>query len=410
MSYQDRLRTMNYTSPSGQSFTLQFSDLSRTGGKKAPVTEFPGQNQGSVQDLGNVTPTFPVSCWISGADYDLDADRFYDAVHETGPGDLSHPRWGDLKVLPILNTQSESFVNGARRATFDLTFIRVDEKSFTYPQASIDYQSSVTANTDNTVIAIAESVPTEITDTRALAGLKESVTDTLDSVVSAFDNISGLTDDIRTEIDQTVRDITTNIDTLVTAPADLMTAMLKLYRLPGAIIVDVNEKLDSYNTIYTNLIDGFVSQTQQYGFQFGLVSVANIAGLNAANAEAANYGFVSTRDQAGNNISELYRFNGRILTSIEDLEEAGDFASDYNLQLTMGIGVTDSITGLIDQSLNLPAERVEILDREVTPIQFVYEKYGNLENLELFISYNALQGCEILLLPRGKSVRWYNVN
>lgn len=410
MSYKDRLRVMTYESPSGQSFTLDFSDLSRTGGKKAPVTEFPGQNQGSVQDLGNLTPTFPVSCWISGADYDLEADRFYNAVHETGPGNLSHPRWGDLKVLPILNSQAESFVDGARRATFDITFIRVDEKSFNYPASAIDYQSSVTANTDLTVVAIAESVPESITDTRTLAGLKESITATLSTVTTAFDNITGIADDVRTSIDQTVRDITNNIDALVTAPADLMTAMLKLYRLPGAILVDVQEKLDSYELIYNTLIDGFVSQTEQYGFQFGLVAVGNIAGLNAANAEAANYGFIATRDNAGQIVSSVYAYNGSILFSIEDLETAGDFASDYNLQLQMGIGVTDSISGLIDQSLNLPAERIEILDRELTPIQFVYEKYGDIENLELFIEYNALQGCEILLLPRGKSVRWYNVS
>jgi hypothetical protein len=401
---------MVYTAPSGQSFTLNFSGLSRTGGKKAPVTEFPGQNQGSVQDLGNTTPTFPASCWISGADYDIEADRFYKACHETGPGDLSHPRWGDLKVLPILNSQTEEFVEGARRAVFDLTFIKVDEQSFDYPSSAIDYQTSVTASTENTAIAIGESVPEEITDTRTLAGLKESVTETLDSIVGAFDNITDLSDDIRTDIDQTVRDITNNIDTLVTAPADLMTALLKLYRLPGDEIVDVQEKLDAYETIYTNLIDGFIEQTQQYGLQFGFVSVANIAAMNAANAEASTYGFTGTRDAAGRNVSSVFSFNGNILKSIEDLETAGSFSSDYNLQLTMGIGVTEAIAGLIDQSLNLPAERTETLDREVTPIQFVYEKYGDLEQLDFFIEYNALQGCEILLLPRGKTVRWFNAD
>lgn len=410
MSYQARLREMIYTAPSGQSFTLQFSDLSRTGGKKAPVTEFPGQNQGSVQDLGNVTPTFPVSCWISGADYDLDADRFYDAIHETGPGDLSHPRWGDLKVLPILESQTEAFVEGARRATFQMTFIRVSEQSFIYPQSAIDYQTSVTANTDLTAVAIAESVPIEVTDTRTLAGLTEGVTATLAVITNAFDNITGLTDDIRTEIDQTVRDIENNIDELVTAPADLMTAMLKLYRLPGSVIVDVQEKLDSYETIYTTLIDGYVTATLQYGAQFGIITAANISAMNATNAEASTYGDIPTRDAAGNVVSSVDSLNGNILESIEDLEAAGDFASDYNLQLQMGIGVTDAITGLIDQSLNLPAERIVILDREVTPIQLVYELYGDLEQLEFFIEYNALQGCEILLLPRGKSVRWFNVS
>ncbi len=410
MSYQDRLRELIITSPSGQSFTLQFDDLSRTGGKKAPVTEFPNQNQGSVQDLGNITPTFPIPCYISGADYDIEADRFYKAVHETGPCDLQHPRWGDLKALIILNTQTEAFVEGARRAIFDLTAIRVSEESFDYPSSTLDYQTSVTANVDLTATAITESVPEEITDTRTLAALKDGVGNVLNTITGAFDNITDLTDDVREEIDQTVRDITNNIDELVTAPADLMTAFLKLYRLPGSVVVDIQEKLDAYETIYTDLIDGVVATTLQYGAQIGTVFAGNAAAINAANAEASTYGDIPTRDSAGEIVERVDDLNGRIKASIEDIEEAGDFSADYNMSLTMGITVTNAITGLIDQSLNLPAERTEVLEREVTPIQFVYEKYGNLDNLDLFISYNALQGCEILLLPREKSVRWYNVS
>ena len=405
MSYQDRLRELRITSPSGQSFTLQFDDLSRTGGKKAPVTEFPNQNQGSVQDLGNITPTFPIPCYISGADYDLEADRFYKAIHETGPCDVSHPRWGDFRALIILNTQSEAFVEGAPREVFDLTAIRVSEESFIYTSSTIDYQTSVTASTDTTASAIADSVPEEITDTRTLAGLKDSVTDTLDAITGAFDNITDLADDVRESIGQTVRDITNTIDDLVTAPADLMTSLLRLYRLPGQTLVDIQEKQNAYNLIYTTLIDGYKDQTEKYGVQFGLIAAGNIAGINAANAEASAYGDIPTRDTAGDIVENIDDLNARIKASLEELG-----SDDYNLSLTMGNTVTGAITGLIDQSLNLPAERIEILDREVTPIQFVYEKYGDLEQLDLFISYNALQGCEILLLPRGKSVRWYNVS
>jgi len=410
MSYQDRLRELRYTSPSGQSFTLQFDGLSRTGGKKAPVTEFPNQNQGSVQDLGNVTPTFPITGYFSGADYDLEADRFYDAVHETGPGNLSHPRWGDLKVLMILNSQTEGFVEGARRAVFELTAIRVTEESFNYPTSNIDYKTSVSANTDTTATAITQSVPEEITETRTLAGLKDSILGSLGVITTAFNNIADLADDIRQGIEQTIRDITNTIDILVTAPADLMAAMLRLYRLPGQELIDIQEKLKAYEIIYTSLITGYVDQTTKYGEQFGLISVANISGVNIANSEASTYGSIPTRDNAGQIVESVNLLNGNIKQSIEELEAAGSFAVDYNLSLTMGITVTNAITGLIDQSLNLPAERVEILDRETTPIQFVYEKYGDLEQLELFIEFNNLQGDSILIIPRGKSVRWYNVS
>ena len=92
MAYKDRIKEMIYTSSEGNQFTLKYSELSRTGGRKAPITEFPGQDQGAVQDLGATTPTFPINCFIDGENYDQTADAFWLALHESGPGVLSHPR------------------------------------------------------------------------------------------------------------------------------------------------------------------------------------------------------------------------------------------------------------------------------------------------------------------------------
>ena len=407
MSYNDRLRELKYTPPSGTEFILQFSGLNRTGGKKAPVSEFPGQNQGAVQDLGNVTPTFPISCYITGVDYDLEADRFWEALHESGPGVLEHPRWGNVKVLPVPETQTEQFVDGAGRSVFQITFIRAEETQFDYPVSVIDYPTQVTASVDNTAVAITESVPEEITDTKTLAALKTQILASMSVITNAYDQVTGITDDIRQEINQTVRDITNNIDELVSAPAELMESLLTLYRLPATVVSNIQEKISSYKTIYTSLVDGFEATTLKYGATMGIVNSANLSSISAANAEAGSYGTVTTRTQASTIITEIDTFSKDIRESIEDLEALGNFASSYEVSLLLENTITEALTGLIDQSLDLPAERVLILDREIPAPALVQELFGNIDQLDFFMEYNNLCCDEILLIPRGREVRYF---
>ncbi len=405
--YTDRLREFKYIAPSGKTYILQFDSLSRTGGKKAPVSEFPGQNQGAVQDLGNLTPTFPVECYITGTDYDVTADSFWEALHETGPGKLFHPRWGNLNVLPIPQSQAEDYVNGAGRAVFNITFIRTDAEQFVYPQVSEDFASKVTADVDEAATAITEGVPEEITDVATQAGTKASMLDTLGKITDGFDTITELTDDVRADINQVVADITNQIDALVQAPADLMTALLTLYRLPGTIDINVESKVDGYSTIYDNLITGYVDTTTKYGEDFGLIAVANINAIAIASGESTTAGDIPTRDSAGNVIARLTALYNLIRDSIQDLEDAGLFSTGYEMLQDVERAVTSAITGLIDQALNLPAERKQILEREVDPITFYYELFGNLDLIDDWMTFNSFTDNEILLIPRGREVRWF---
>ena len=405
--YTDRLREFKYIAPSGKTYILQFDSLSRTGGKKAPVSEFPGQNQGAVQDLGNVTPTFPQECFITGPDYDVTADSFWEALHETGPGRIFHPRWGNLNVLPIPQTQTEEFVDGAGRAVFNITFIRTDANQFIYPSVAEDFASRVTADVDEAATAITEGVGDEITDVATQAGTKASMLDTLNKIKDGMDTITELTDDVRAEIDQTIADITNQIDDLVQAPADLMTAMLRLYRLPADVAVDVGSKVDGYSLIYDNLITGYVDTTAKYGEDFGLIAVANINAVAISSAESSTAGDIPTRDAAGNIIDSLNTLFNSIRDSIQDLEDAGDFSTGYEMLQAVEAALAAAIGGLIDQALNLPAERKIILDREVDPITLYDELFGNLDLIEDWMTFNSFTDNEILIIPRGREVRWF---
>lgn len=408
MSYLDRLRELRYISPSGAEFTLEFDELTETGGKKAPASEFPGQNQGAVQDLGEIIGTFPITCYISGADYDIPADAFWKSLAETGPGQLIHPRWGNHYVLPTQKQRTEQFVDGTGRAVFTITFLRVNETQFTYPTAVTDFPSVVTAQVEATAEAIDAAVPEELTDLNTIAGTKTAVLSAMDTVTTAFNDLTDLSDNTRKEISQAINDIVTDIDDLVTAPADLMESVLDLFRLPASEEIDISVKLNGYVAIYTGLANEFVTTAQQYGEDFGKIGAAIMEALGISAAEATTAGKITTNTDAGNVINNLNSTLAGIKGTIEGIESAGGFTADYEMQLQSDLTTSAAINGLIDEALNLPTEQTLTLDREVTAIQIVYELYGNLDNLDLFMEYNNLQGDAILIIPRGTLIRWYN--
>ena len=407
MSYLDRLREMKYISPSGQEFTPLYDDLSRTGGKKAPLTEHPGQNQGTLQDLGEITGTFPITCYIAGQDYDLEADRFWAALAETGPGRLVHPRWGNRQVLPTSRSQGEGFVEGMAAAVFTITFVIASEEAFEYPKTTTDWGTRTENATDTAADAVAAGVPDEVTDTATKATLKIAVQNTLTAITDLFSTLEDVTDEVRSEIESAINEITNSLDTLVGAPISLMESLLTLYRLPGRTITKVTAKIEGYQTIFDNLASGFVDTTAEYGEQFGLISAANLTAVSIAAAESTTTGTLVTRSQAGEAIEDLNKLWKDLLSYIESLETEGDFTSSQESLKSAYAVVTSAISGLVNQALNLPAERLLVLESEKPPLAIVYELYGDISRLDEFIDYNEISGDEILLLPRGREVRWY---
>jgi hypothetical protein len=47
------------------------------------------------------------------------------------------------------------------------------------------------------------------------------------------------------------------------------------------------------------------------------------------------------------------------------------------------------------------------LEKDTTPIEFVYSLTNDIERLDELMSYNNLQGKNILVIPKGTSVRYY---
>lgn len=407
MSFLDRLEQLQYTSPSGATFTLRFQELERSGGKKAPVTEFPQKNAGAVQDLGNTTIRYPINCYITGRDYDLEADRFKAALGESGPGTIQHPRWGTIPALPVTWQQTENFVNGMGRAVFQIEFVQADDVQLTSPRTARKAATDANAAVDDADAAIQAGLEgTEVTDPGERAALKEQATKSLSTITDAFDQVTGVSDSVRQSINETVGSITREIDSLVQAPIDLAESLLRLYRLPADTATDILEKIDGYQTIFGQVSDQVTATTERYGELFGLIGAAQVQGIGIAASEAAVTGTTATRASAIQAVDALSTLAGDVFTTLEELN-ANDFASAWATRKAM----TAALTALIDRSLDLPAERVHVTVGDITPIALAYKLYGETADIEAMttrlISYNGLAGSEILLIPAGQEVRWY---
>jgi prophage DNA circulation protein len=407
MSWKDRLRTLEYESPSGEQFTLAFDDLSREVGKKAPVTEFPNQNAGAVQDLGQSTKRYPITAYISGRDYDTEADRFWSALNESGPGVLRHPRFGNLDVVPVSVSQSESFVEGGGRASFRIDFVESDQAALLYPSRTSLSPNAIYAAVDAAAGAAAKSLEgIEAEDPGALEVLKNKVKNALGAVNNAFDTITGVTDSIRSEIQSTIGGIISEIDTLVQAPMSLAQSLITLYRLPARTVTSVKSKIDGYTALANTLADAFIDTTNQYGQMFGLINAASTAGFQIAAAESTVTGEIETRASAANIVESLFA-----IQNIADASYESSGVVDYELQRASRMAITNALKSLQEKSINLPVERVFTLESDEALLSLVDSLYGNIDSLDStidrFIRYNELQGSHIVMVPQGTTVRWY---
>ena len=107
MSWQDRLKKAQWR---GQDFLTEQHDARE--GQRLVVHELPGRDLPVVEDLGAKAPTYKVSAYFVGPDYDRARDQFLDKLRQPGPAWLEHPWLGQVWVRAQDWSISESNAEG----------------------------------------------------------------------------------------------------------------------------------------------------------------------------------------------------------------------------------------------------------------------------------------------------------
>ncbi len=422
MAYIERLRDAVYISPTGVIFTLEFEELSISGSKKVAIHEYPNQSVSDIQDLGNNAMRLPVSVFFTGENYDLFADSFKDALSESGAAEFRHPRYGNLKVLPLSWTLLENFVDRMREGRFNIDFIIVPDRPI-FPAVQVNSQSTVEQQITSFADVSSRAFSLGInTDTVSLEiSLETFILAQINSLVARLRSLAESVENLRTDFDNFVNGITGAIDALIAIPETLGNLIIDIFRLLAPSTSSTADKQEAYEGLiedYTNSLSAdaitnttniddrnkaFTNQLFLHGCLAGITETSFYTDYQSR-TDAINWAeFIEAQREIINSylegLQEVYEDNQSDdkfvidQASTEDLEQAVSIANNY----------------LIELSFELRLEKKITTESPRAPIELIYALTGNYTDdlLDEFIETNNLTDDEIFLIPPGREITYF---
>ena len=410
MAWTDRLKEAAYTSPSGQRYTFEYENVSRSRDKKTTNFEFPDADGTFVQESGSTGRSYPIRCIFWGADCDLEANVFEDALFEAGTGKLEHPIYGTVNVVPTGTvTRRDDLKTAANQAIVEATFMSTI--GLVYPSAQIDPASEVAASVEafNQAMAAEFEENIDLDSEVARASFKNKFNLVIAQVEAGLQNVADTTDAIAKEFEDIKDSINRSIDVLVGQPLTLALQTQQLIQTPARANALIVDKLDAYQNLANLIIfntDGSVrlsSDTQDF-YTGDLFTSTYVTGSVTS---AVNNTFETCAAAIGAAVFILEQFetvNNWKDENLTELELIDTGAAYQKLQESVAL-----VAGyLVEISFNLKQERRITLDRARTIVDLCAELYGEIdEQLDFFIESNDLSGSEILELPQGREVVYY---
>lgn len=468
-SWEDRIAEAAYTPPSGIRITFDFEDQTKEFDKKATGFEFPDSDYTLVQDKGATSYRFPMVIYFTGPDCDRQADVFEAALRERGVGFLETPIYGNHKVTPVGGISREDRLkSAANQVVFKVTFFKTLDTA--YPTQDTDPVSAVLTALDlfgeSAAADFASSI--SVKSVSEQKGIIDTFNDNIAKVESNLNNIAAAQTVVSDAFQDIVDSVNNSIDVLIATPITLARKTNDLVQAPSRAITGVSARLDAYNNLAadtftstdalstpggagnrgfrfdTFLGEGNDAQSTNKFHSRDLFAKNYLAGsVRAAIYTASTISGASTAKeirqlQADATETDVTGSN-KFLTSQDALDAAENILSQFDSLIVWRDANFKSIAGdnssyisaplnmdgansikdlqnavalaagyLIELSFTLLSEKIIILQSPRSIVDLCYELYGGVdEYLDFFINSNNLSGDEILELPSGTKVKYY---
>jgi prophage DNA circulation protein len=420
-AFLSRLRTGRYTSPNGTESVFLFDELTRTRGKKSSSHEIADSNTTILQDLGSSLHVFSLEVFFVGANCDLEADKFYESLFERytpdTPGVLNHPRWGDRNVIPFGDpSQTERYTSEAGVSRISVEFREtVSAKAFkTSALSSADVSESAKQAKETALsraVDIAQSGAKAYNKFRAVVKSKVAI------IKRAIDNVTGLTDDIRAEVDAIHQGILDAL-TLAATPAVILGQVDAMIETVASIPQDTANLATAIFDMTTDVIDSFgvdlasaktSEDVQNIGATYQSIATSCVA-YSGVSSLAIDY---NTRDQVGASIDSLvdlhdqYTAQTAAFASVSASKVSGVFIPDTDIERIIHGIVFDSSAILLSRAFSLKSRRLYTLSHPSDPMTETWTHYGTMDDLEFFCATNKIIGNEFIELPAGRTLVFY---
>lgn len=423
MSWEDRVLLKGaYTSPSGVRLEFDFEDVARTTPKRTASFDFARVNGTYVQSNGRGGRICPLTCIFSGADCDLDAKAFEDAVLEDGEGRLEHPLYGTFQAVPMGDIErSDKLKTGAGEATVSVTF--VDAIGTVYPDPSVDALGEVGSLADTYDVAQAQEFAdnVDVSTVAGIEGIKTQVAGLLDTArVTVGAALADSAEQQRAFTDA-LDTIEQSLDTLAEAPATLAASVIEALSIPAQDVADISAILTALigfgvevrardgSTPSDYVVDDAIpaGSTVAASNGFHVARLFSAAALSSSASAAAPAAYVARPGAVSAAVALLDELDAHVAWSDTGYETLAEVDTGASYQALLAL-VATTAGYLVQRSFLLAAERRITLTRPRTIIDLAAELYMSVDDqLDRLIDDNELTGDEMIELPTGAVVVYY---
>lgn len=440
MPYPERIKDAVYTSPSGATQKFDFEVVSREINHRIGTFEFSGVNGTLHQDKGVSGEIYPLTVFIHGPDYDTAADRFVQLLKETGAGFLFHPRWGKRRVQVLSITQSENLVERGGQATFDVQFQETLEREF--PKTGTAPQQKVTALADDAQSALIDFYTTDVNveDLADELAHEQEIILSANKVDAALASITSTDQEIAATFRDHINNVLDNANEYVQEPFEYATQITSAIRVVSEVPGRIGSKLQGFKNLLDVLklrdVTAAINQARNAILVDELVGTAAIISASESVNQGLNETSTIARDSKGKatitvpSVDTGFQSREEVLSAVVYLRDnsndlineldAGQvlfedsLLSESYIQSVQSYVPTWGVVGTVikaglDLSFSLPIKRSIVLSTSRTILDLCYEFYKNVSDttLDYLILTNSLTGNDIIEVPRGKEIIFY---
>ena len=417
MTWVDRIKAASYTAPSGKKFEFQWEEVEESFDHKSSVFRFPEKDGAEIQSLGVGEHRFPITAFVAGDDYDIEAQKFMDILEERGNGILIHPIYGRKSVQPTNIKRTDKPISDGNQAVISVLFL--ESKEILAKETVQDKKKTIEKNQDDFDIETPEEFENQKRSDSAqdLANSQARFERNISSIDSFLGPVAALNEEVNASFTAIKLSLNNNLTDLVGKPLTLASQIIALIKTPARIVQSLSLRIQGYKDLATELrnratINSITNDTRNSLLEARFLLSSCVSGM-AETILLENY---ITKESALTAAFELSDFHDVNRDFIE-LQEGNFNSTSLELLLYGDSEESKNLTAIVEEtgnllssaSFNLQQERTIVLNRERNIIELTFELYGNLDNntLDLLIDSNNLTGEEIILLPREKEIVYY---
>lgn len=340
----------------------------------------------------------PLSVWFQGDDNITQTDNFLKSAEDPRPWEVVHPILGTITGQPISITRNDGSLNATELKIDFWETIVVD-----YPDNEISVRDRISAKSID-VRAAGISSYTAVPTSADVLKLKAAT----EQVKGPFLNLAG---DKKIAYENAASASLKSADNLVSDKRTALRNQQELFTIPVDFEAGINSKVNAFKRAFRNL-DSINSKNDKFFYESqGATALASLCEC-VVTVNEGEYPSRRNIEEVVTLIVELYGeyilTMDNALVDIYDVDNAWN--PDANLQTELNDLVLDTISNLQAMAFEAKQERVIYLEKDSNLILLTHRYLGlddNDENMETLRQLNNIKNHEVLLIRKGREIKFY---